>query len=119
MKTSKSALCATECAHEDVVLKAKAGMPSEDILYEISELFKVFGDSTRTNILSALLVSEMCVCDIAKLFNMTVSAVSHQLRVLRHNKLVKFRKQGKTVIYSLNDDHIEKILRTAIEHITE
>ena len=111
--------CEVNKVHADVVERARAAMPDEDILADVAELFKVFGDSTRTRILSALFVSEMCVCDIASLLNMTKSAVSHQLRILRQTKIVKYRKSGKEVYYSLDDEHIARIYRTALEHLEE
>ncbi len=111
--------CECEHTHENVLEKARALMPSEDVIYDVAELFKVFGDSTRTNILMALFESEMCVCDIGALLNMTKSAISHQLRILRQSKLVKARKSGKEVFYSLADDHIQKIFEMAIEHVNE
>lgn len=94
-------------------------MPSEDVLYDVAELFKVFGDSTRTNILMALFESDMCVCDLGSLLGMTKSAISHQLRILRQSKLVKARKTGKEVVYSLADDHVKGIFAMAIEHVSE
>ena len=94
-------------------------MPEQDVLYDVAELFKVFGDSTRINILTCLFESEMCVCDIGETLSMTKSAISHQLRILRQNKLVKARKVGKEVFYSLADEHVVKIIEMAIEHITE
>lgn len=112
-------LCACEVVHDGVVAEVIKKMPDEDALYEMSELFKVFGDSTRVRILSGLAVSEMCVCDIAKLLNMTKSAISHQLRVLRQTKLVKVRRSGKEVYYSLADEHIELIFKMALEHVKE
>ncbi len=112
-------MCSCEHVHEDVVSNVGAAMATEDELYEVSELFKVFGDSTRTRILSGLAVSEMCVCDIARLLGMTKSAISHQLRVLRQTKLVKVRKQGKEVYYSLADKHVELMYRMALEHVRE
>lgn len=112
-------VCECEHTHESVVKKVKAIMPSEDVIYDVAELFKVFGDSTRTNILMALFESEMCVCDIGELLNMTKSAISHQLRILRQSKLVKARKSGKEVFYSLADDHVVKIFEMAIEHVAE
>ena len=112
-------ICECEHTHESVVKKVKAIMPSEDVIYDVAELFKVFGDSTRTNILMALFESEMCVCDIGELLNMTKSAISHQLRILRQSKLVKARKSGKEVFYSLADDHVVKIFEMAIEHVAE
>ena len=104
---------------ENVLEKVRTLMPSDDVLYDVAELFKVFGDSTRTNILMALFESEMCVCDIGELLRMTKSAISHQLRVLRQSKLVKARKCGKEVFYSLADEHVKKIFEMAIEHVCE
>jgi ArsR family transcriptional regulator len=94
-------------------------MPQEELLYDLAELFKVFGDSTRTKILWALDEEEMCVCDIAYLLNMTQSAISHQLRVLKQAKLVKNRREGKIVFYSLDDEHIRQILEIGLIHIME
>ncbi|MBR1677773.1 MAG: helix-turn-helix transcriptional regulator [Clostridia bacterium] len=112
-------ICECNHTHRKLVDEVKKIMPSEDTLYDVAELFKVFGDSTRTNILTALFESEMCVCDISALLNMTKSAISHQLRILRQSKLVKARKSGKEVFYSLADDHIEQIFKMAIEHVNE
>ncbi len=92
-------------------------MPKEEKLYDLAELFKVFGDTTRIKILCALFEEEMCVCDIAALLGMTQSAISHQLRVLKSAGLVKYRKQGKIVYYSLDDDHIENIFDQGFNHI--
>lgn len=119
MKKENCTSCEVEIVHNDLLERVRAAMPDEDTLYEVAELFKVFGDSTRNNILSALHVNEMCVCDIAKLLSMTKSAVSHQLRVLRQSKLVKYRKSGKEVIYSLDNSHVGEILAIAIEHVNE
>ena len=94
-------------------------MPPEEELYELAELFKVFGDSTRIKILYVLFESEMCVSDMAECLNMTQSAISHQLRVLKQNSLVKYRREGKTIIYSLADDHVRTIIDQGMEHITE
>ena len=94
-------------------------MPEEDHLYDLAELFKVFGDSTRIRILYLLLESEMCVCDIAQCLSMTQSAISHQLRVLKNADLIRFRREGKTVIYSLADEHVRMILSCGMEHILE
>ena len=107
-------------AHKDIVEKVNRKMPDEEILYDLAELFKIFGDSTRVKILYALLeVEELCVCDIAGLMDVTQSAVSHQLRVLKNSKLVKFRREGKTVYYSLADGHVARILSQGMEHICE
>lgn len=111
--------CEVEVVHEGVVGRVRRALPDEDTLADVAELFKVFGDTTRTRILSALFVSEMCVCDMAELLNMTKSAVSHQLRILRQTKIVKFRKSGKEVIYSLDDSHIGEIFSLALEHLAE
>ena len=92
---------------------------SEDLLIDMAELFKVFGDSTRIKILYALLRSELCVCDIARLLNLTQSAVSHQLRILKASNLVRFRREGKTVFYSLDDDHVRSVLALGMEHVLE
>lgn len=108
-----------QVVHEDVVNKAKARMPQEDNLYDLAELFKVFGDTTRIKIIWALFESEMCVCDIACLLGMTQSAISHQLRVLKTARLVRYRKSGKTVYYSLNDEHVQKIFDMGMQHILE
>lgn len=94
-------------------------MPDEDLLYDLAELYKVFGDSTRIKILYVLFEAEMCVCDIAQLLNMTQSAISHQLRVLKQSKLVDYRKDGKTVFYSLADDHVKTIIGQGLDHISE
>ena len=110
-------LCEKECEHGEIIEKVSALMPEEDVIYDIAELFKVFGDSTRTKILTALFESEMCVCDIGKLLGMTKSAISHQLRILRQSKLVKARKSGKEVFYSLADKHVKIIFKMAIEHV--
>ena len=105
--------------NNDLVQKIKKNMLDEDKIIDLSELFKVFGDSTRMKIICCLFEHEMCVCDIAELINSTQSAVSHQLRVLKQAKLVKFRKDGKTVCYSLSDEHVEMIFNMALEHIKE
>ena len=105
--------------HQELIDRLMSNMPDEDILADLSELFKVFGDSTRIRILYALSVSEMCVCDIARLLNMTQSAISHQLRILKQSKLVKNRREGKTVFYSLADDHVRSIMNQGLEHVEE
>lgn len=105
--------------HEKVIEQVQEEMPEEEILYDLAELFKVFGDSTRIKILYVLFQSEMCVCDIAQLLNMSQSAISHQLRVLKQAQLVKYRREGKTVFYSLADAHVNTILNQGLEHIEE
>ena len=111
--------CADFHIHEEIVEKVDADMPDEEILYDLAELFKIFGDSTRIKILYVLFESEMCVCDIAQLLGMTQSAISHQLQVLKKSKLVKYRRKGKTVFYSLADSHVRTILGQGMEHVTE
>ncbi|MDI9492954.1 MAG: metalloregulator ArsR/SmtB family transcription factor [Bacillota bacterium] len=111
--------CDCNVIHEDVVAKVRDKMPEEEILYDLAELFKVFGDSTRIKILWALEEDEMCVCDIAYLLNMTQSAISHQLRVLKQAHLVKNRREGKVVYYSLADEHVKLILDQGLIHTTE
>lgn len=101
------------------VNRVKKIMPSDDLLFDIAEVFKVFGDTTRMKIISALLESELCVGDIAEITNSTQSAISHQLRVLKQAKLVKFRKNGKIVYYSLDDEHIAALYEIAKKHIEE
>lgn len=105
--------------HEDVVKAVTDQMPDEDQLYDLAEVFKVFGDSTRIKILYVLFEAEMCVCDIAQLLNMTQSAISHQLRILKQNRLVKNRRDGKSVFYSLADGHVKTIISQGMEHIQE
>ncbi len=105
--------------HDDVVQAVQKKMPEEDDLYDLAELFKIFGDSTRIRILYVLFESEMCVCDIAQLLNMTQSAISHQLRILKQSKLVKSRREGKAVFYSLADAHVRSIIDQGFEHIKE
>ena len=107
------------CVHEDTVNRLLQEMPPEEDLYDLAELFKVFGDSTRIKILYALFGAELCVGDIAQLLGMSQTAVSHQLRVLRTNKLVKGRKEGKIVFYSLSDDHVRTIIDQGMEHVDE
>lgn len=106
-------------SHENLVDTVRRKMPDDDLLCDVAELFKVFGDSTRTRILSALFEHELSVCCISEIVNMTPSAVSHQLRILRQTKIVKSRRQGKEIFYSLDDGHIEKIYRMALDHLTE
>lgn len=111
--------CTCLTIHEEVVDKIKKIMPQEETLYDLAELFKVFGDSTRIKILCVLFESEMCVCDIAAVLNMTQSAISHQLRVLKNARLVKYRKEGKVVYYSLDDLHVKQIFDQGLIHIKE
>lgn len=111
--------CDSNTIHKDVVNDVREHMPDEDILIDLAEVFKVFGDSTRVKILCALLRAEMCVCDISALLGMTKSSISHQLRILRQSKLVKNRKDGRVVYYSLSDDHVKSIFDQALAHVCE
>ncbi len=106
-------------ANGDLVKKVHDNMPEENFLFDLSELYKVFGDSTRIKILYVLFEAEMCVNDIAQVLNMNVSAISHQLRVLKQAGLVKFRRDGKTIFYALADEHVRTIIDQGAEHVGE
>ena len=111
--------CDEQCVHTELVSKVLDELPDEDALYDLAELFKVFGDSTRVRILFALLESELCVCDLSEALDMTQSAISHQLQILRSNKLVKSRREGKQIYYSLADEHVVTIIAQGLNHILE
>ncbi|MDE5909021.1 MAG: metalloregulator ArsR/SmtB family transcription factor [Lachnospiraceae bacterium] len=111
--------CETFQTHEELLKIVHAQMPDEDELYDLAELFKVFGDSTRIRILYVLFEAEVCVCDLAQALSMTQSAVSHQLKILKQAKLVKSRREGKSVFYSLADGHVRTIIAQGREHINE
>ena len=111
--------CEEEEVHEELLRIVNETMPAETVLYDLAELFKVFGDSTRIRILFVLFEAEVCVCDLARALNMTQSAVSHQLRILKQNRLVKSRRDGKSIFYSLADDHVRTIIAQGQEHIEE
>ena len=111
--------CEEDFIHKDNVLLAKKNMLDDDTIFRVSNLYKVFSDETRLKILNALLNTELCVCDISDILNMSHSSISHQLKTLRDMKLVKTKKIGKSVYYSLIDNHIEKIIRIGVEHINE
>lgn len=111
--------CGFLCVHENVVAQVQRNFPAEDSLMKLADLFKVFGDGTRVRILYVLLTAEVCVCDLAKLLGMTQSAVSHQLRILKQAQLIKARRSGKTIFYSLADDHVATLLRQGMEHVCE
>ncbi|MEG0297782.1 MAG: metalloregulator ArsR/SmtB family transcription factor [Clostridium sp.] len=119
MKQEKVESCSCTMIHEDVITRVKDSIPKDEILYDLAELFKVFGDTTRIKILCALFESEMCVCDMAALLGMSQSAISHQLRGLKATRLVKFRREGKVVYYSLDDEHIKHIFDEGLRHVTE
>ena len=111
--------CEQPGTHPDILEKVRSQMPDEDTLYDLTELFHIFGDSTRMRILYVLFASEMCVCDIADLLGITQSAISHQLRMLKNARLVKARREGKTVFYSLSDQHVKTIIDQGLEHVNE
>ncbi|MDR2803738.1 MAG: metalloregulator ArsR/SmtB family transcription factor [Treponema sp.] len=112
-------VCECTVIHEEVIAKVKKQIPDEEVMLDLADLFKMFADSTRIKIICALLEAEMCVCDISALLGMTKSSISHQLRLLRQTKLVKNRRDGKIVYYSLDDDHIKDILDKGLSHIRE
>ena len=111
--------CDTIEVHEELLKIVDETMPEETELYDLAELFKVFGDSTRIRILFVLFEAEVCVCDLAQALNMTQSAISHQLKILKQNKLVKSRREGKSIFYSRADDHVRTIISMGREHIEE
>ena len=111
--------CDSVEVHEELLKIVNETMPDENELYDLAELFKVFGDSTRIRILYVLFEAEVCVCDLAAALNMTQSAISHQLKILKQNKLVKNRREGKSIFYSLADDHVRSIIAQGREHIEE
>jgi ArsR family transcriptional regulator len=111
--------CSFLCVHEDVVTQVRQHLPEEESLLHLADLFQVFGDGTRVRILFVLLEAEVCVCDLATLLGMTQSAVSHQLRILKQAQLIKARRDGKIVYYSLADDHVATLLKQGMEHVCE
>jgi DNA-binding transcriptional ArsR family regulator len=121
MKTEKDRITSCDCnlIHKETVEYVAGKMPSEEDLYDLAELFKVFGDTTRIKILCALVEAEMCVCDIAALLNMTQSSISHQLRILKQARLVRYRRDGKVVYYSIDDEHVEQIFDQGLIHLKE
>ena len=119
MELSQNERCEYMHVHEDIVAKVEKEMPDDEILFDLAELFKIFGDSTRIKILYVLFEAELCVCDIAAVLGMSQSAISHQLRTIKQARLVKNRREGKTIYYSLADDHVKTIIGMAIEHLEE
>ncbi len=111
--------CEFLCVHDEVVKKVLSQMPKDEALYDLAELFKVFGDTTRIRILYALFEAELCVCDTSQLLGLSQTAVSHQLRILKANRLVRARKEGKNVFYSLADSHVRQIIGQGMEHVEE
>lgn len=119
MENDKCHLCGENCVHNETADRISEFNPDGEALYEIANLFKIFGDSTRIRIMFVLFKKEMCVCDIAEALEMTQSAISHQLRILKQSRLVKSRRAGKTIFYSLADSHVKGIFYQAMEHILE
>ena len=118
-KANDVEICESCEVHQNLLKIVNETIPAETALYDLAELFKIFGDSTRIRILYVLFEAEVCVCDLAEALNMTQSAISHQLRILKQNKLVKSRREGKSVFYSLADDHVRTIIDQGREHIEE
>ncbi len=118
-KFKRVEICDCNVIHMDIVEKVRKQMPDEEPIYEVADLFKVFGDSTRARIICALSISELCVCDLSALLDMSQSAVSHQLRTLKQARIVKNRRSGKVVYYSLDDDHIKALFNVAFDHVME
>ena len=119
MNEKENMCCDTVEVHDELLQIVNETMPEETELYDLAELFKVFGDSTRIRILFVLFEAEVCVCDLAQVLNMSQSAISHQLRILKQSKLVKSRRDGKSIFYSLADDHVRAIIAQGREHIEE
>ena len=119
MKKTEVECCEVICVHDDKIKEVLKELPPEEIIKELADFYKVFGDATRVKILCVLLRSQMCVCNLAQMLGMTQSAISHQLRVLKQMKLVRNKRDGKTVYYSLADGHIQNIISQGMEHIME
>lgn len=117
MNPHNDEICEVHCIHGEMVRKIEENMLPDDVLFDLADFFKVFGDTTRIKIIYVLSQGEMCVCDIAAILRISQSAVSHQLRVLRQTRLVKYRKEGKIAFYSLDDDHVLQIFNQGIEHL--
>ena len=112
-------ICECEIIHEDIVKKVKATFPKDEMIFDLADFYKIFGDTTRVKILYALDKSELCVCDISALLGMSLSAVSHQLKILRDSNLVITRREGKVIYYKLADEHVKEIIECGMEHISE
>jgi ArsR family transcriptional regulator, lead/cadmium/zinc/bismuth-responsive transcriptional repressor len=119
VKQDNDDICKSEIIHEEVIEDVRGKMADAAVMHKLADFFKVFGDSTRIRILNGLLFAEMCVCDLSALLNMNQSAVSHQLRVLKQANLVKNRREGKVIYYSLKDDHVRTIFREGFDHLNE
>lgn len=112
-------ICDNKEIHTDLLKQVRDTLPEENQLYDLAELFKTFGDSTRIRILFVLFEAEVCVCDIAEALHMTQSAISHQLRILKQSKLIKSRRDGKSIFYSLADEHVKTIIAQGMDHVLE
>ena len=119
MDCNETCGCEPATEHEELIATVENDLPEDEVLYDLAELFKMFADSTRVKILYVLLESELCVYDIAKVLNVTQSAVSHQLRILKSGKLIKYRREGKNMVYSLADEHVRTMIEVGMEHISE
>ncbi len=119
MENNEEFVCQEKCPHFNLINKVKLSNIDREQIQDLSEIFKLFADETRLRIICAILNTELCVCDLCEILNLNQSAVSHQLQLLRSSKLVKYRKEGKQVYYSLEDEHIESIIKMALAHITE
>ncbi len=119
MRTSKIEVCKSDVVDEAKVAGVKGLLPETDTVLELSEFFKVLSDATRLRIVMALSIEELCVCELAALVGVSVSAISHQLRLLRGMKMVRYRKEGKMVYYTLDDRHVENLIREAKDHVSE
>ena len=117
--SNNETLCDVTIIHEDILVKVRSGLTDENILRKMAEIFKVMNDPTRLKIINALLLSEMCVCDIAALMEMTQPTISHHLKILRQSSLIKYRREGKVVYYSLDDEHIGILFQNGLEHALE
>ena len=114
-----TALCSSTIIHEEILIQVRNGLTDEALLRKMAEMFKVMNDPTRLRIINALLLSEMCVCDIAALMDMTQPTISHHLKIMRQSELIKYRRDGKVVYYSLDDEHIGRLFQTGLEHARE
>jgi ArsR family transcriptional regulator len=119
LNKNREPVCAVTIVDQEKIRRVSADLPDEKVITELAETFKVLGDPTRLRIILALLIEELCVCDLSELIGLSQSAISHQLRVLRNLKLVKFQKRGKMVYYSLDDEHIQNLIREAKDHVRE
>lgn len=112
-------VCMDFIVHRETLDSVNKNALSDDVVNELAEFFKVFGDATRLRILHALSIAEMCVCDLCEFLGMNQSAVSHQLKVLRQSRLIKYRREGRNIYYSLDDEHIQQIIQVGLKHIME